>query len=368
VRVLIERPWTAPYRVAVGQQGVDFVYARHTRVRRLGEWTDAFRPVVRSDVDLMHMTNSVPVPARRPFVLSFEDYCPRVPDDRKITWLEHAMARLLANDSCRAIMPWSSYARRQATQQMAAYSFGREVIDKMNVVPPPVRIRTDRPKFRNAQPRLVFVGREFVRKGGVSVVLAHRRLRALGVPVETTLVTTFAPTPRRYIRVPEKYADCSEILASDGLTLQYQLDNEAVLDLIDGSDYLVLPTLHDSYGYSAVEAIAGATPVISTHTAAQPDIIEHGNTGWLLPIENDSVVGKWVWTGRGGDPGYDEAFEATVESLAVAVAETILQHRDMDAASYETMSANALEAARSRMSDDVVRGRVERIYAAALMR
>lgn len=59
------------------------------------EWLAAFIPVRRNDFDLMHSVNSVRATMRRPFVLSFEDYCPRVPDDRYNAHLEWAMARRL---------------------------------------------------------------------------------------------------------------------------------------------------------------------------------------------------------------------------------------------------------------------------------
>ena len=370
MRVLIEHPWQAPPRVNVGQRDVDFVYARQTRIQKLGDWAVGFRPVARVNVDLMHLVNQVPIPVTRPYVMSFEDYCPRVPEDLKAQkpWLgrlEHTLAWLLAQGSCRALMPWSEYARRVSTQQLRAYSFGQTVLDKMTIVPPPVRIRTDRPKSKNAHPKLVFVGREFQRKGGVSVLLAHQRLHDLGVPVETTIISSFGPTPSHYIRIPEKYQDCSAMLSAAGLTHLSHLGDAEVLRLIDDADYLLLPTLHDSYGYSAAEALGGATPVIASGTAAQPDIVDHGVSGWLLPIENDAI-GKWVWTGRGNEPGYDDGFNDTVASLAYALTDTVLQHCDLGASVYETMSAQALDVARTRMSDAAVRSQFEQIYEEAL--
>ena len=54
------------------------------------------------------------------------------------------------------------------------------------------------------------------------------------------------------------------------------------------ADFLILPTLHDTFGFVAIEALAQGTPVIATATCALPEIIQHDVCGYLLPFDNDA--------------------------------------------------------------------------------
>jgi glycosyltransferase involved in cell wall biosynthesis len=50
--------------------------------------------------------------------------------------------------------------------------------------------------------------------------------------------------------------------------------NSAVLDLIGRSHSLLLPTFTDTFGYSAIGAMARYTPVIATDVGALPEFVE----------------------------------------------------------------------------------------------
>ena len=90
------------------------------------------------------------------------------------------------------------------------------------------------------------------------------------------------------------------------------MPNARVLELMEEADYFVLPTFHDTFGYVALEALAGGTPVIATATCALPEVVEHGTNGYLIPFENDPDVGRWPWIYRRDDPHYDEAYAAEI--------------------------------------------------------
>ena len=49
----------------------------------------------------------------------------------------------------------------------------------------------------------------------------------------------------------------------------------------------LLPTWADTYGYSALEAMAAGCAVVSTDIRALPEINDT-ETGWLIPTEKDS--------------------------------------------------------------------------------
>jgi glycosyltransferase involved in cell wall biosynthesis len=130
---------------------------------------------------------------------------------------------------------------------------------------------------------------------------------------------------------------------------------------MDQTDYLIFPTFHDTFGFVSIEALASGTPVIATDTCAQPEIVIDGETGWLLPFENDSEVGKWTWIYRQREPGYVEAYAAQVEALGKSITERLEScWQDRDA--YERLSVGALRHARDRFDIEKIRRRTEQIY------
>ena len=60
------------------------------------------------------------------------------------------------------------------------------------------------------------------------------------------------------------------------------LPHTEILKLMQQHDVLVFPSLFEGFGLVITEAMSQGTPVITTHRTAGPDLIEHGNNGWLV--------------------------------------------------------------------------------------
>lgn len=56
---------------------------------------------------------------------------------------------------------------------------------------------------------------------------------------------------------------------------------KAKLKVLSCHDILVFPTMNDTFGLVAVEAMQAAMPVITTNESALPDIVKHGETGFI---------------------------------------------------------------------------------------
>jgi N-acetyl-alpha-D-glucosaminyl L-malate synthase BshA len=61
---------------------------------------------------------------------------------------------------------------------------------------------------------------------------------------------------------------------------------ERVVELLSISDLLLLPSEKESFGLVALEAMACGVPVIASIAGGLPEIINDGETGYLLPIGN----------------------------------------------------------------------------------
>ncbi len=111
---------------------------------------------------------------------------------------------------------------------------------------------------------------------------------------------------------------------------------ESVAPLLASADLYLLPTDRESFGLSALEALASGTPVIGARAGGLPEVVEDGVTGALCEV---------------GD----------VEAMAAA-ARRILGDRDV----WHRMSRAAAADARARYALDDVVSRYEHLYADAL--
>lgn len=61
-----------------------------------------------------------------------------------------------------------------------------------------------------------------------------------------------------------------------------------VPDLVCGMDLLAHPALMEGFGYVLVEAMAAGLPVVSANTSNLPEIVDEGETGYLLSPEDEA--------------------------------------------------------------------------------
>ncbi|SHJ27320.1 glycosyltransferase family 4 protein [Wenxinia saemankumensis] len=363
VRIRTGHSYHVYFTIALGQRNARFVERAMTPLNCLFGWADSVSFLPEPGFDAIHAWNAIPRLTRRPFVVTFEDYLPRTPPDRRIAWLEERLREDLLSPRCRGIVAISDYALRQFRQQHAGFSRLPELLAKTEIVYPAIRPRVAAPKRPSDRLRLLFVGRDFMRKGGPILLRAHARLRAEGVPVETTVVSSLAWSAKDYVGPPDAayVADSLRGMAQDGIVHHRSLPPAEVYRLMDAADYLVFPTFHDTFGFVSIEAFASATPVIATDTCVLPEIVEPGRNGYLLPFENDGVVGKWRWLYRNGEPGYLDAYERATAALATALTErlrTLWENRS----EYGALSEGAIASAHGRFHPDAARRRLEEIY------
>ena len=60
------------------------------------------------------------------------------------------------------------------------------------------------------------------------------------------------------------------------------LSHEKVIQIMGQHDILVFPSLFEGFGLVITEAMSQGTPVITTERTAGPDLIVHGENGWLF--------------------------------------------------------------------------------------
>lgn len=365
LRVRVPRGYWLPFAAEFGQRDTTFVSRPWTPLKRLGsESLGAFAILPEPDFDAIHALNAIPVLTRRPYVVTFEDWLPRLFDDSHFRRLAGPLRRQMTRPRCIRLLAMSEYAIRQFRVQNRDAPELEALESKLELLRPAVALSRTEPKPHSRDKlRLVFVGKDFYRKGGPALLRAHGQLRAAGIPVETSVVSSLFWAEDDYVGPPSAEYVAQERARIDqpGVIHHGPLSNEEVLGLVGGADYLVLPTLHDTFGYVSIEALAAGTPVIATDTCAQPEIVEHGRCGFLLPLEKDDETGRWPWLERRLDPGYQEAYEQAIEGLSESLT-AILSQAWERRGDYEAMSAAALDRVRERFDRDRARQRLEELY------
>jgi glycosyltransferase involved in cell wall biosynthesis len=120
---------------------------------------------------------------------------------------------------------------------------------------------------------LLFVGKDWERKGGPMALEVARLLRAAGHAVKLHLVGCR----------PELPADSAEYVTLHGVLHQDQPEEAAKLsELFLNSHFLIVPTMAECFGIVFAEAQAFALPPVSRAVQALPGVVSDGVTGLLL--------------------------------------------------------------------------------------
>lgn len=125
--------------------------------------------------------------------------------------------------------------------------------------------------------RLLFVGSEWTRKGGDFAINIAEAIRRSGRTISLVLV---GPRPASNLRLPS-YAHCLS-----GLPLGDK-DNGIQFDrLYSGATFLLLPSRADCTPVVICEAFSYGVPVVATPVGGIPEMVEHGRTGFLSPLNS----------------------------------------------------------------------------------
>jgi glycosyltransferase involved in cell wall biosynthesis len=241
-----------------------------------------------SRADLFHLFGAVSY-SRRPWVTTAESSSPY-----DMTGPVDGWARL-AIGNCKAILALSNWARDEITRTVVNRADRDEIISKLQVLPPPQALVSRPAPEPDGTIRLVYVGRDFFTKGGLETLLAFDRVVADHPELHLTIVSSLNPgRVHWWPSIPgDEVASARRLIAKHSAAIDWQasLPNAECLRLMANSDVGLLPTLNDTYGYSALEMMAAGCPVIATAQRALAETVA-ADRGWLieLPLTVDGTI------------------------------------------------------------------------------
>jgi glycosyltransferase involved in cell wall biosynthesis len=129
---------------------------------------------------------------------------------------------------------------------------------------------------------LLFVGRLRIRKGVEVLLEALRDVRDIR-PVELRIAGDGEHRERLERRV-------SELDLGKTVTFLGHCDAGRVRRLLAGAAALVVPSIYEGMPLVVLEAMAAGVPVVASAVSGIPEVVQDGETGWLVPPEDPRAL------------------------------------------------------------------------------
>lgn len=132
------------------------------------------------------------------------------------------------------------------------------------------------------EPNLLFVGRQFERKGGRYLIEAFRIARREIKQLRLTVIGSHLED------LPEG-VKCVNYVSKDTAEGTALLLREYA-----AASLFVMPSLYEPFGIVFAEAMAHKLPCVGTNICAIPEIINDGATGYVVPVCDSEVLAKRI--------------------------------------------------------------------------
>jgi glycosyltransferase involved in cell wall biosynthesis len=192
---------------------------------------------------------------------------------RRILWSPWVMQEVVARRLDRVLVV--SHTSQRSVQQAFGLDPGR-----MRVVHNGIDTDTFRPlPFSDREPnRILYVGNTEDRNKGARYLMdALHILDREGVEFQLTIVDDLGKRLKLVPRLIREYGLQSRVQFTG------RISTEELVQHYNRASLVVSPSVYEGFGLPAAEAMSCEAPVIATTGGAFPEIIDHGETGWLVP-------------------------------------------------------------------------------------
>lgn len=262
-------PYSADHSLLVSRAYAAFFASRLAAAR----YDVIFAPVAATEIAYLRTTLPIVYLSDATFA-AMVGYYPNFSGLSRLSRWEGNRVETRAIAKAAAIIYASEWAARSARDAYGAPAEKLHVIPfgaNLDDVPPRDAVLAERGDRDRC--RLLFVGRDWQRKGGDIAYEALRHLREMGIDAELIVCGLRTPPP----------IDDPDVRLVGSLSTQVAADRRALADLYREADLFLLPTRAECAGVVFSEAGAFGLPVVSTDTGGVATVVQDGVTGRLLP-------------------------------------------------------------------------------------
>jgi glycosyltransferase involved in cell wall biosynthesis len=223
-----------------------------------------------------------------------------------VEWLKLRVNRR-ALQAAAGIVTWSDWAAHSVVEDYGISA------DLVHVVPPGVQIDQFQPRGGESSSgpiRVLFVGGDFVRKGGPELMEAVASIPGVAELDVVTGTPGITPPPGAAIRVHHKVSPNSPELKS----------------LLSRADVFALPTRGDCLSIAIVEAMACGLPIVATDVGSISEIVRNHVNGLVVAPGSSTEISRALRV-LAAEPELRQTMGRTSRALAVAEHDTTANWR-----------------------------------------
>ncbi len=198
---------------------------------------------------------------------SFTVHGPEEFDKPELLWLGEKIRRSAF------VVAVSSFGRSQLFRWAAYADWAKVQVVHCGIDP---GFHAVAPRPSPAAPRLVCVGRLCEQKGQMLLVRAVQAVVAKGIPIHLVLAGD-----------GEMRGEIEALIAANNLgshiSITGWINGDQVREEMLSARAMVLPSFAEGLPVVVMEAMALRRPVLTTYIAGIPELVRHGETGWLFP-------------------------------------------------------------------------------------
>jgi len=197
------------------------------------------------------------------------------------TWLEKT-----AYENAGGVIAVSEFMKK------TVHNLYRVPINKIRVIYNAIDINTYKPTFAPSvlvnyrihpdKPYILFVGRMTRQKGIVHLINAIQHF----IPhIQVVLCASSPDTDALKREIADKIKKARARTKNKIIWIDRSIPTRFLIPLYSHASVFVCPSVYEPFGLINLEAMACGTPVVSSKVGGIPEIVDHGETGLLIPFE-----------------------------------------------------------------------------------